>query len=84
MLANKQDCPGAMQVEDIKQVFNQIAVRLDAMDSRVLPISALSGYFSFDEISPDIIREGVREAVEWMLARIVHNRSVKPPIYSNR
>ncbi|KAI9142659.1 hypothetical protein BKA69DRAFT_1021222, partial [Paraphysoderma sedebokerense] len=43
MLANKQDQPNAMKVEDIKEIFNQIASRLGARDSKVLPCSALSG-----------------------------------------
>jgi ADP-ribosylation factor related protein 1 len=44
MLANKQDREDRLEVEDIKEIFNKIAVRMSARDSRVLPISALSGY----------------------------------------
>lgn len=43
MLANKQDIPGALRVEEIKEVFNKIAAKLGARDSRVLPVSALEG-----------------------------------------
>ena len=43
MLANKQDIDGALRVEEIKEVFNKIAVKLGARDSRVLPVSALKG-----------------------------------------
>lgn len=43
MLANKQDVPGASRVEEIKEVFNKIAAKLGARDSRVLPVSALEG-----------------------------------------
>ncbi|KAG0254660.1 ADP-ribosylation factor protein 3 [Actinomortierella ambigua] len=43
MLANKQDVPTAMRLEQIKEIFNQIAERLGARDSRVLPVSALQG-----------------------------------------
>ena len=43
MLANKQDLPDAMAVEQIKEVFNKIAIHLDARDSRVMPVSALEG-----------------------------------------
>lgn len=43
MLANKQDVPTALRLESIKEIFNQIAERLGARDSRVLPISALEG-----------------------------------------
>lgn len=44
MLANKQDVPTALKLESIKEIFNKIAERLGARDSRVLPISALEGY----------------------------------------
>lgn len=43
MLANKQDVEDALKVEEIKEVFNKIALKLGARDSRVLPISALEG-----------------------------------------
>ncbi|CAO3636134.1 unnamed protein product [Cunninghamella echinulata] len=43
MLANKQDVSNSLRVEDIKEVFNKIAVKLGARDSRVLPVSALEG-----------------------------------------
>lgn len=46
MLANKQDVANALRVEDIKEIFNQIAQVLGARDSKVLPVSALRGYFS--------------------------------------
>lgn len=43
MLANKQDREDRLEVEDIKEIFNKIAERMSARDSRVLPISALTG-----------------------------------------
>ncbi|TPX30321.1 hypothetical protein SeMB42_g07932, partial [Synchytrium endobioticum] len=43
MLANKQDVPGAMKVHEIKEIFNHIAVKLGARDSKVLALSALRG-----------------------------------------
>ncbi|KAL7746329.1 hypothetical protein RI367_008337 [Sorochytrium milnesiophthora] len=43
MLANKQDVDLALRVEDIKEIFNNIAVKLGARDSKVLPCCALSG-----------------------------------------
>lgn len=43
MLANKQDKEDRMEVEDIKEIFNVIAEKMGARDSRVLPISALTG-----------------------------------------
>jgi ADP-ribosylation factor related protein 1 len=43
MAANKQDLEGSLKVEEIKEIFNPIAVKLGAQDSRVLPISAIDG-----------------------------------------
>ncbi|ORY93018.1 ADP-ribosylation factor family-domain-containing protein [Syncephalastrum racemosum] len=67
MLANKQDVEGALRVEEIKEVFNKIAVKLGARDSRVLPISALEG-------------DGVREAVDWLMIRLQRNKMTRPPV----
>ncbi|KAL1928154.1 hypothetical protein VTP01DRAFT_3070 [Rhizomucor pusillus] len=68
MLANKQDVEGALRVEQIKEVFNKIAVKLGARDSRVLPVSALEG-------------DGVREAVDWLILRLHRNKINRPPVY---
>ncbi len=54
MLANKQDMPQALKLESIKEIFNKIAERLGARDSRVLPISALEGYVI--QIANDFVR----------------------------
>ncbi|KAG0292051.1 ADP-ribosylation factor protein 3, partial [Dissophora globulifera] len=67
MLANKQDVPTALKLEQIKEIFNQIAERLGARDSRVLPISALEG-------------TGVKDAVEWLFLRVQRNKVNRPPI----
>lgn len=68
MLANKQDRPDSLEVQDIKQIFNKIAEHLGARDSRVLPISALTG-------------EGVRDTAEWLLVRLQRNKANRPPVY---
>ncbi|KAI8340284.1 ADP-ribosylation factor family-domain-containing protein [Chlamydoabsidia padenii] len=68
MLANKQDLPNALRVEEIKEVFNKIAVKLGARDSRVLPVSALEG-------------NGVKEAIDWMIKRLQRNKINRPPNY---
>ncbi|KAI8983872.1 ADP-ribosylation factor family-domain-containing protein [Pilobolus umbonatus] len=68
MLANKQDVPGALRVEEIKEVFNKIAVKLGARDSRVLPVSALEG-------------NGVEDAVDWLVLRLHRNKINRPPIF---
>ena len=67
MLANKMDREDVMPMEEIKEVFNKMAVKMDAQDSRVLPVSALSG-------------TGVQDAVEWIVSRVVFNRDTRPPI----
>ncbi|KAF9350958.1 ADP-ribosylation factor protein 3 [Mortierella sp. NVP85] len=67
MLANKQDMPMALKLEQIKEIFNQIAERLGARDSRVLPISALEG-------------TGVKDAVDWLFLRVQRNKINRPPI----
>ncbi|TID20436.1 hypothetical protein CANINC_003553 [Pichia inconspicua] len=68
MLANKQDLSVAnkMDIAMLKEFFNPIAEHLNAQDSKVMGISALTG-------------DGVREAVEWMKERVVLNRSNKAP-----
>jgi ADP-ribosylation factor related protein 1 len=68
MLANKQDKEDRMEVEDIKEIFNKIAEKMSARDSRVLPISALEG-------------TGVQEAAEWLASRVVRNKDYRPPNY---
>ena len=68
MVANKQDREDAMEVSDIKQIFNKIAEHLDASDSRVLPISALTG-------------EGVQDSLDWLVTRLKRNKKTRPPIY---
>lgn len=67
MVANKQDMENALKLEDIKEIFNQIVLKLGARDSRVLPISALKGV-------------GVKEAVEWLHTRIIRNKKARPPV----
>lgn len=66
MLANKQDRDDCIEVEDIKEVFNKIAEKMSARDSRVLPISAIDG-------------TGVEDAAEWLVSRLVRNRQFRPP-----
>lgn len=80
VLANKQDCDGAMAVEDIKQMFNQLIVgKLNVSEGAVLPISALRGCAgpllpgSLYELSltrAHACRDGIREAVDWLFLRV--------------
>lgn len=69
MLANKQDLQieTKMDVAEIKEVFNKIAVNLNASDSTVRPISAITG-------------EGVDEAIDWIKDRVILNKNNRPPI----
>lgn len=68
MCANKQDVTNEskLEVEDIKEIFNVIAEHLNARDSRVLPISAMTG-------------DGISEAINWLGVRILRNKLNKPP-----
>ncbi|KAL9553768.1 hypothetical protein PS6_003783 [Mucor atramentarius] len=68
MLANKQDVSGALRVEQVKEVFNKIAVKLGARDSRVLPVSALEG-------------NGVEDAIDWLVLRLQRNKVNRPPVF---
>lgn len=68
MLANKQDRPDRLEIQDIKEIFNQIAEHLSARDSRVLPVSALTS-------------EGMKDSMEWLVPRLVKNKLNRPPIY---
>ncbi|KAI8927007.1 ADP-ribosylation factor family-domain-containing protein [Entophlyctis helioformis] len=67
MLANKQDVADALQLHEIQAIFNQMAVTLEARDSKALAVSALKG-------------DGVQEAVEWLHLRLLRNREQRPPI----
>ncbi|KAI9092885.1 ADP-ribosylation factor family-domain-containing protein [Phlyctochytrium arcticum] len=71
MLANKQDVSTSLQVHEIKEIFNPIALHLGARDSKVMPVSALQG-------------DGVEEAVNWLLVRLQRNRTHRPPKQSGR
>lgn len=68
MLANKQDQEERLEVEDIKEIFNKMAEKMSARDSRVLPISALEG-------------TGVSDAAQWLVTRLVRNKELRPPRY---
>ncbi|ODV94545.1 hypothetical protein PACTADRAFT_43925 [Pachysolen tannophilus NRRL Y-2460] len=70
MLANKQDMEieTKLEVQDIKEIFNPIAEHLSARDSRVLPISAITG-------------DGIKEAIDWLWVRLVRNKKNRAPLY---
>lgn len=68
MLANKQDKQDRMEIQDIKEIFNQIAEHLSARDSRVLPVSALTG-------------DGILDSMTWLILRLQRNKKLRPPVY---
>lgn len=74
VLANKQDMPGSMAVEDIKQLFNKLIVgKLNVSEGAVLPISALTGYECGSSVADQadrMSRDGIREAVNWLFLRV--------------
>jgi ADP-ribosylation factor related protein 1 len=68
MLANKQDLPTSLKVEEIQQAgFTRIAEALSARDSKVLPISALTGYILSFSVNDS---DGVKDAIDWLYTRL--------------
>jgi len=71
ILANKQDredCVEVVRIKEglVKKVFE--GEKADSIrDSRVLPVSALTG-------------TGVREAVDWLRSRVRWNKESRPPV----
>lgn len=71
VLANKQDREDCVEVVRIKEGFVRKVFEGEkgsqVRDSRVLPVSALTGV-------------GVKEAVEWVRSRMLWNRESRPPV----
>lgn len=71
VLANKQDREDCIEVVRIKEGLVRKVFEGDKgaalRDSRVLPVSALTG-------------TGVREAVEWLCSRVKWNKEARPPV----
>lgn len=70
VLANKQDAEDCVEVVRIKEGFVRRVVEGEkggsVRDSRVLPLSALTG-------------TGVKEAVDWVCSRVKWNKEARPP-----
>lgn len=71
VLANKQDREDCVEVVRIKEGLVRKMFEgkkgSNVRDSRVLPLSALTG-------------TGVREAVDWLSSRIMWNKEARPPV----
>lgn len=71
ILANKQDREDCVEVVGIKEGLVRKVVEgekgASVRDSRVLPLSALTG-------------TGVKEAVEWLCSRVKWNKESRPPV----
>jgi len=71
VLANKQDREDCVEVVSIKEGLVRKVFEGEkgssVRDSRVLPLSALTG-------------TGVKEAVEWLCSRIKWNKEARPPV----
>ncbi|KAI9799035.1 MAG: ADP-ribosylation factor protein 3 [Phylliscum demangeonii] len=71
VLANKQDREDCLEVVRIKEGLVRKVVESDrataVRDSRVLPVSALTGL-------------GVPEAVDWLCSRVKWNKEARPPV----
>jgi ADP-ribosylation factor related protein 1 len=69
MMANKQDLPEAVDLVSLKtSVFIQAVSELEATDLKLLPVSVLEN-------------KGLRESLEWLVTRLVYNKSNKMPEY---
>lgn len=70
MLANKQDLPQAVDLVSLKTgVFIKLVSELEATDSKLLPVSVLEN-------------QGLKESLEWLVTRLIYNKSNKAPQYS--
>ncbi|GAB7344060.1 hypothetical protein MBLNU457_1975t2 [Dothideomycetes sp. NU457] len=71
VLANKQDREDSVEVVSIKEGLVRRVIEGEkggsVRDSRVLPLSALTG-------------TGVKEAVEWLCSRVKWNKEARPPV----
>ena len=71
ILANKQDREDCVEVVRIKEGLVKRVFEGDKAssirDSRVLPVSALTG-------------TGVREAIDWLRSRVKWNKESRPPV----
>lgn len=71
VLANKQDREDCLEVVRIKEGFVRKVFEgekgANVRDSRVLPLSALTG-------------TGVKEAVDWLCSRVKWNKESRPPV----
>jgi len=71
VLANKQDREDSVEVVSIKEGLVRRVIEGEkggsVRDSRVLPLSALTG-------------TGVKEAVEWLCSRVKWNKESRPPV----
>ena len=65
VLANKQDKPGAIQADSIKEIFNKSVTKIGKRDCMLHEISALTG-------------NGISEGLHWMLQCVRRNR-YRPP-----
>lgn len=69
MLANKQDLPQAVDLVSLKTgVFIKLVSELEATDSKLLPVSVLEN-------------QGLKESLEWLVTRLIYNKSNKMPEY---
>eukprot|EP01135_Chromosphaera_perkinsii_P004486 Nk52_evm10s284 gene=Nk52_evmTU10s284 len=68
LLVNKQDSMDAMQLSDVKEIFNESAPIVGVRDCKILPVSALNG-------------DGVEDGIKWLL-RCCQRNVYRPPIVS--
>ncbi|KAJ2712896.1 ADP-ribosylation factor protein 3 [Coemansia spiralis] len=69
VLATKQDAADFNALLAVKELVNSAADSLDGRDVRVLGASGIDG-------------AGLHEAVDWLLHRMLENRTTRPPAFS--
>jgi len=70
LLANKQDLPGSLHPDDIKDRFKETQSLIGARDMEVMAVSALQG-------------NGVHEGIKWVIAKVNENAERRPPTHKD-
>lgn len=66
LFANKQDLPGVLHPEDIKDRFKETQSLIGARDMQVMAVSALQG-------------NGVNDGIKWIITKVNENAERRPP-----
>jgi len=70
LLANKQDLPGCLHPDDLKDRFKETQSLIGAREMQVMAVSALQG-------------NGVNEGIKWIIAKVNDNVERRPPTHKD-